>query len=91
MRDQPEHGSWCWGDTEVPAEIILVPYPKKEFKCCYCHLEVGRLDDVWVARSDDETVDEWECSSSPDRQHHLEPAPEPKPDPLDILAELGLD
>jgi hypothetical protein len=31
MRDQPEHGSWCWGDEPVPDDIELVAYaPKPE-------------------------------------------------------------
>lgn len=29
MRDQPEHGAWCWGDTEVPEGVELIPYTDK--------------------------------------------------------------
>jgi hypothetical protein len=29
MRDTPEHGAWCWGDTEPPEGVVLVPYADK--------------------------------------------------------------
>lgn len=41
------------------------------FECRYCGLEISRIDDCWVARSEDETVDEWECAESPSGEHTL--------------------
>ena len=29
MRDQPEHGAWCWGDEPVPDGMVMMPYPDK--------------------------------------------------------------
>lgn len=40
-----------------------------QWVCRFCGGEVGRIDDVWVVRSDDHMVDEWVCPDAPDKEH----------------------
>lgn len=88
MRDQPEHGAWCWGDTEVPEGIELIPYPDPPANNSVINQLV---EDIYAPKI------AWEQQRHDELMARLEPEPEPEvaphssPDVLDILAELGLE